>query len=411
MPQLKRNVFPDDTVILVGMSSMHQETVTIQNAIDKLAAKGGGHVVIPAGIWHTGRLILKSNIDLHLNKGAYLHFSGNVKDYLPVVLTRNEGVDIFSLGAMIYANGADNIGLTGEGHLVAPKRDCEIYKRHFVGDNEDFFSVPLKKRIFDGKNGTKVFMPEFFGPINCTNVLVEGVTFDKSIFWNICPTYCKNVIIRGVTVRSTGLGRTDGIDIDSSVNTLVEYCTLDCGDDCFTMKAGRGRDGFVRNRPTENVVIRHCKTLHGAGCITIGSETAGMVRNVYVYDCEADSTTRGFYIKSRRTRGGGGENCWFENIRLRNIRTAAFCWDMLGSSRYMGNLAHRYPVRKVDELTPVFRNMHFKDIRVESCDMLITATGLPERPITDVTMENIISANKEIKLQDVDSTSFKIDLK
>ena len=397
--QFSRNVFPDYTKKVRKSKNAGR---AIQAAIDKVAAKGGGHVVIPEGVWQTGRLILRSNVDLHLEEGAELHFSGEVKDYLPVVLTRNEGIDLYSLGAMIYANGEENIAVTGKGKLVAPSRQCELSRRQYHSVVEGIEDKPLEERIFDGSNGEDIYMPEFFGPINCKNVLVEGVTFEKSIFWNICPTYCEGIIIRGVTVSSAGIGRTDGIDIDSSRDALIEYTTLDCGDDCFTLKSGRGKDGFRKARPTENVVIRHCKVIGGAGGITIGSETAAMVRNVYAYDCEMENPSRAFYIKTRRPRGGGGENCWFEDIRIKSVKSCVFGFDMLGSSKYVGDLAKRYPPQPVTEMTPVFRNMHFKNITVDSCEQLVTAIGLPESPITNVTLDNITSPCHKMKLQDVD---------
>lgn len=89
----------------------------------------------------------------------------------------------------------------------------------------------------------KCFYRKTIAPINCKNVLIEGVTLDQGLYWNIVPQYCENVIIRGVTVTSFGHGRTDGIDVESSRNVLIEYCSLDCSDDCYTIKSGRGEDG------------------------------------------------------------------------------------------------------------------------------------------------------------------------
>lgn len=102
----------------------------IQTAIDKLPDMGGGTVVIPAGPWETGRIELKSNVNLHLSDGAELHFSGLIRDYLPVVFTRDEGIEIYSLGACIYAHKAENIALTGNGKLIGASTDCEIYQNN-----------------------------------------------------------------------------------------------------------------------------------------------------------------------------------------------------------------------------------------------------------------------------------------
>ena len=409
MPQLQRPAFPARTLSITktGAKQKKLSTAAIQKAIDQLAKKGGGTVIVPAGSWLTGRIELKSNINLRLEEGAELNFSGDIKDYLPCVPTRNEGVDVISMGAMVYANGAENIALTGKGKLIAPARDCQMMKQAMGGVKEELQKLPLEQRVFDGSNGGQVCLPQFFGPINCKNILVEGVTFMKSIFWNIVPVYCENIIIRGVEVWSHGMGRTDGIDIDSSVNALIEYTTLDCGDDCFTLKSGRGMDGKLKNRPTENVVVRHCTVKRGVGGMTIGSETAAVVRNVYMHDCVMENPRSGFYFKTRRPRGGGGENMWFERIHIVNTPGSAISWDMLGSAMYVGKMAQRHPTPAVNELTPFYRNMHFKDIRVDNCKTLIKATGLPESPIEDVTFENIQSDNRLILLQDVGKMSFK----
>ena len=93
----------------------------------------------------------------------------------------------------------------------------------------------VEERIFDGKNGVPVFLPMTVAPINSKNILIEGISIKDPIFWNLVPQYCDNIIIRGVKVEST-LGRTDGIDIESSTNALIEYTTIECGDDCFTIK-------------------------------------------------------------------------------------------------------------------------------------------------------------------------------
>ena len=409
MPQLQRPAFPARTLSITktGAKQKKLSTTAIQKAIDQLAKKGGGTVIVPAGSWLTGRIELKSNINLRLEEGAELNFSGDIKDYLPCVPTRNEGVDVISMGAMVYANGAENIALTGKGKLIAPARDCQMMKQAMGGVKEELQQLPLEQRVFDGSNGGQVCLPQFFGPINCKNILVEGVTFMKSIFWNIVPVYCENIIIRGVEVWSHGMGRTDGIDIDSSVNALIEYTTLDCGDDCFTLKSGRGMDGKLKNRPTENVVVRHCTVKRGVGGMTIGSETAAVVRNVYMHDCVMENPRSGFYFKTRRPRGGGGENMWFERIHIVNTPGSAISWDMLGSAMYVGKMAQRHPTPAVNELTPFYRNMHFKDIRVDNCKTLIKATGLPESPVEDVTFENIQSDNRLILLQDVGKMSFK----
>ncbi len=409
MPQLQRPQFPRRTlsIIKTGAKERSLSTAAVQKAIDKLARQGGGTVIVPRGEWLTGRITLRSNINLHLEEGAELHFSGEISDYQPAVLTRNEGIDLHSLGAMIYARGEENIAITGSGRLIAPSTNCEIYGRGIGGVPAEIAAKPLSERIFNGDDAQKVFLPTFFGPVECTNVLVEGVTFEQSLFWNIAPVYCKNVIIRHCTVNAFGHGRTDGIDIDSSENVLIEHVTLDCGDDCIALKAGRGSDGMQRRRPTQNIVIRHCHILRGVGGIAIGSETAAMVRNVYATDVVMEQAKSPFFIKTRRPRGGGGENMWFENIHIMSSTTAAILFDMLGSATYVGAAAQRLPAPDVTELTPSFRNFTFKDVQIDSCPMLIKIKGLPESPVEGVTLDNISAPNAMMQLNDVGTITIK----
>ena len=221
------------------------------------------------------------------------------------------------------------------------------------------------------------------------------------------PVYCENTIIRGVTVSSHGHGRTDAIDIDSSVNSLIEYTTLDCGDDCFTLKAGRGDDGVDRACPTENVVIRHCTVKRGVGGITIGSETAGMVRNVYATDVTMEAPKFPIYIKTRRPRGGGCDNIWLEKLHIKSCSGTAINFDMLGSRRWVGNLADRLPARPIGKLTPKFANLTFKDVTIDECKTLINAKGLPEQPIENLTLDNVKAPTMRMTLQDVGKITIK----
>ena len=170
MPQLQRPEFHGQTVTVEMNTDMN--TRNIQSAIDNISQAGGGTVVIPAGEWQTGRIELKSHVNLHLSEGCVLRFSGEIKDYLPVVFTRDEGIEIYSLGAFIYAHDAEHIALTGRGHIVGPSTNCEIYQNNkekalnievIVKNGE----MALKDRIFDGKkNNGEVFLPKTIAPIN-----------------------------------------------------------------------------------------------------------------------------------------------------------------------------------------------------------------------------------------------------
>ena len=405
MPQLQRLNISGKKVI-VKMAKNGMSTRAIQTAIDKASKQGGGKVVIPAGQWQSGRIELKSNVELHLEEGCELNFSGKIEDYLPVVFTRDEGFEIMSLGAFIYANEAENIALTGKGKIVGPSIDCEIYQinKDKALNIEKLVTAdtPMSERVFDGKqrNG-EVFLPKSVAPIRCKNVLIEGITIDQSLYWNVVPQYCENVVIRGVTVNSYGHGRTDGIDVESSKNVLVEYCSLDCQDDCYTMKSGRNEEGVRVGIPTENVVVRYCLAQRGAGGIVCGTEVAGGVKNIYCHDCVFDGTDQAFRIKTLRPRGGGVENLLVERVRA-NVKDYAFFCDMLGSIKWGGELAKRLPAREINKYTPDFNTVTINNVVIENCRQLVFALGLPERPLRNVLFSNV-KANCEqfVKMRDV----------
>lgn len=400
--------FPSRSVT-VKMKKKGVSTKNIQRAIDEMSAQGGGTVIIPSGIWSTGRITLKSHVNLHLSDGCELHFSGKIKDYQPIVFTRDEGIEIYSLGAFIYANGQENIALTGKGKIVGPSTDCEIYQQnraHCLNIEQIVGEKPLEDRRYDGVKVKEVFLPKTISPINCKNVFIEGVTLQQGLYWNVVPQYCDNVIIRGVTVESFGHGRTDGIDIESSSNVLIEYCSLDCQDDCYTMKSGRGWDGLRVNRPTENVVVRHCLAKRGSGGIVCGTEVAGNVKNVYVTDCVFQGTDQAFRFKSRRTRGGGIQDIYVERVRA-NVTHTGFYIDLLGEVKWMGDLSKRLPARPVTKYTPKFQNIIIHDVEVESQKQLIFIHGLPEQPVKNAFFGNVEATCKTIG-ELVDATGFSL---
>ena len=406
MPQLEKPTFPAYTLNItsVGAKPGKKATKDIQQAIDRVSKRGGGTVVVPAGIWNTGRIILKSNVNLNLQEGAELHIGGEIEDFLPAVFTRVEGIEVMSSGGFIYAFNAENIALTGKGKIVGPKESTPVRTAKSPSGVVEIAidqTAPVKDRIYDGHQGRYFYKPKSICLVECQNVLIEGITIERSVTWNVTPIYCDGVIIRGITVNSVGIPTGDGIDIESSRNVLIEYSTLNNGDDCFTMKSGRDKDGIRVNRPTENVVVRYCLSEAGHGAITTGSETAGWIRNIYLHDCIFDGTDRGFRFKTRRPRGGGVENIFYERV-LMNIRRHAVEWDLLGSRTYVGKLADRLPKLPITELTPVYRNIFFRDVKVNTLENFIVAKCIPEVPLTNVVMENLdITCGKSIRMSDV----------
>lgn len=412
MPQLQAPIFPDFIVNMKdkGIAPESLLSPILNQTIEEVSKRGGGTVVVPAGHWKSGRIVLKSNVNLHIADGAIIEFGGKAEDYLPAVFSRHEGIEIMGPAAFIYANNENNIAVTGKGKIIGPGLDAEIRKRPngaSVVEKDIPWEMPVAQRIYDGMEGRTFYRPKTISPINCTNVLIEGIHIERSVLWNVVPIYCENVIIRGITVNSTEVPSGDGIDIESCKNVLIEYCTLNCGDDCFTLKAGRAEDGLRVGKPTENVVIRHSLSKHGHGGITWGSETAGIIKNVYVHDCVFNGTRAGLRFKTRRNRGGGADGVWAERLRMINVGNA-FTWDLLGSAMYMGELAARYPERAVNRLTPDVKNIHVKDFVVEGANWLIAANGIPEIPFNHVMIENANVKTKQLVRSLNDAKNFTV---
>ncbi|MEQ8241197.1 MAG: glycoside hydrolase family 28 protein [Cyclobacteriaceae bacterium] len=410
MPAFRKPSFPDRTINLREVVNKTSVLITpsLNEAIAELSKKGGGTMIIPKGTWKSGRIVLKSNVNLHFETGAIIRFSTDVKDYQPAVFTKVESLELMSLGACIYANNEDNIAITGKGRLIGPFGG-EIKERAYLEPIESLTDLNLlaEDRIHDGSQEDWIFPPKFISPINCTNVYLEGFSLENTAFWNIVPIYCDGVIIRGVSVNSIGIPRGDGIDIESSRNVLIEYCTLNTGDDCIALKAGRGEDGLKVNRPTENVVIRHCLAQKGHGGVTCGSETAGVIRNLYVHDCVFDGTGVGIRFKTRRPRGGGGENLYYNRIRM-NIEYTVIKWDMLGTPAYVGELAERLPALPVNELTPFYRDINITNIIVERGTHFLKILGIPESPMTNLVIDNAdVKSENLIIIHDAENVAIK----
>lgn len=398
MPQLKYPQFPDYSVCIKDKGAKVGKLITnlVNQLIMETSQKGGGKVVIPAGKWKSGRIVLKSNVNLYLEDGAEIEFSGDPKDYLPSVYTMHEGRQIMGAGSFIYACNEENIAITGKGHIYGPSMNLPIRKiSNSIAWIEKEFPEMTEQRIFDGMEGRRFFAPKVIAPIKCKGVLIEGMTIERCMFWNVNPILCENVIIRGVTVNSVGIPSGDGVDITCCKNVLVEYCTMNCGDDCYAVKGGRDEEGARMGIPTDNVIIRYCLAKAGHGGLTTGSETGGGIKNIYAYNCVFDGTDMPLRFKTRRPRTGITENIFYENLRIKNVNTT-FVWDLLGSRYFVGELADRLPLRPVTPFTPTVRNVHVKNFIVESANRFISARGIPELPIDNVIIEEGAVKCKEL---------------
>ncbi len=390
-PRLDRPSFPDRRTDITGYGAIEggavNNTAAVNGAIDACHAAGGGMVAIPAGVWLTGPIVLKSNVNLHLERDAELRFSTDFDDYLPAVRTRWEGMDCLNFSPLIRAAGRNNIAITGrgtlngQGHAWWPWSKTQrpvaqrLYEMAIPG-------TPIEQRHIAEFGGLR---PCFIEPFECTNVFIEGVRIIDGPFWTIHPTYCENVIIRGVSIETRG-PNTDGVNPDSSRNVLIEYTDTDTGDDCVVIKSGLNEDGWRAGRASENIVVRHCRTARGHGGVVIGSEMSGDVRNVFATHCVFHGTARGLRIKTMPGRGGIIENITFQNIWMDRIRDEAVLINL------------RYSMSTLEPLTdtpPIVRNVNVSNITCADAARAVVIRGLAESPVRDVRFNNLKLTTRE----------------
>lgn len=342
-------------------------TAAFRAAIQACAAAGGGRVVVPEGRWLTGPIHLRSNVNLHVGRGATVAFSQDPEDYLPAVFTRWEGMEMMGYSPLIYAFEQENVAVTGEGTLDGQGDETHwwpwkgAWKAHpewAHGDTQKAArdrlgqmveaGVPVEERVF----ATGSFLrPQFIQPYRCRNVLVEGVTILRSPMWEIHPVLCTNVTVRGVQVRTHGPNN-DGCNPESCRDVLIEGCVFDTGDDCIAIKSGRNADGRRIGVPSENIVIRGCRMKEGHGGVTLGSEISGHVRNVFVEDCEMDSPhlDRALRFKNNALRGGILENVYMRDVRVGQVADAVLSVDLY------------YEEGQAGPFVPVVRNVEMRDV-------------------------------------------------
>jgi polygalacturonase len=451
MPQVAETAFTANTVTITQYGGTAggkvKNTEAFKKAIEDLSKKGGGKLVVPRGIWLTGPIELKSNINLHVEEGAFLIFSKDKDDY-PLVDVSFEGLNTVRCQSPISARNASNIAITGKGvidgsgdvwravkkgklaesewkQIVASggilsedKKTwypSESYKKGF--ESSSSFNVPDKISKDELKTVKDFLRPVMVSLVGCDKVLLDGPTFQNSPAWNLHPLMCTNVILRNLTVRNPWFSQNgDGVDLESCKNVLIYDNTFDVGDDAICIKSGKDEDGRKRGMPTENVIIKNNVVYHGHGGFVIGSEMSGGARNIQVSDCTFIGTDIGLRFKTTRGRGGIVENIYIKNIDMINIPTQVIGFNMFyeGSSPVLedgqkqeGNKAPE-KVYPVTEETPIFRNIYFKNINAVNSYEAITLNGLAEMNLKNIVIEDSqFDTKKALTIVDADSITLK----
>ncbi len=420
LAQIKAPAFPDRDFSVADYGAVADgttsNTAAFRAAIEACSAAGGGRVVVPEGNYFSGPIYLESNVNLHLQKGSRILFSTNPDDYLPLVFTRWEGVELMNYSPLVYAFEEENIAITGEGVLdgQADASNWWTWKgqgrygwkegmphQNQPASRDQLFEmaekgVPVEERRFGSGHYLR---PQFVQPYRCNNVLIEGVTIVNSPMWILNPVLCNNVTIQGVTVESQG-PNSDGCDPESCKNVLIRECFFNTGDDCIAIKSGRNADGRRINVASENIVIQNCSMANGHGGVVIGSEISGGARNIWAENCKMNSPEldRALRIKTSSMRGGVVENVYLRNIEVGQVAEQVIRVNMFyeDSGAFM----------------PTVRNIHVENMTVENGGKVgVLLEGYEQSPVTGIYLENVtiksvavpykFSNVKEISFEDV----------
>ncbi|OAM90960.1 glycoside hydrolase family 28 protein [Termitidicoccus mucosus] len=401
LARIKAPVFPDRDFVVTDvkfgakLGGTHDNTAAIAKAIAACHAAGGGRVVVPAGLFLTGAIHLKSNVNLHVSEGATLLFSSDPTAYLPVVFMRWEGIECMNYSPLIYAFEQENIAITGKGTLdggasldnwwgwtkhgnskrppgTPAPTGASTRRLGVMSDN----NTPVTERIFgDGYH----LRPPFVQPNRCKNILIEDVTIVRSPFWELNPVLCENITVRGVQISSHGPNN-DGCDPDSCRDVLIENCFFDTGDDCIAIKSGRNEDGRRVNVPSENLIIRNCVMKDGHGGVVIGSEVAAGCRNVFVENCVMDSPNlnRALRFKSNARRGGVVENVHMRNVTIGQVDETILSIDFTYQEGADGPYA------------PAVRNVSLENVTGKKSPRVLRIVGFKGAIADDIRFKNCV---------------------
>lgn len=424
LPKVTQPLFGKDTISILRFGAKGDgitlNTISINDAIDACSKKGGGVVLVPGGLWHTGPIEMKSNVNLHLLRDAVLLFTTDFDQY-PLVEGIYEGRRSARNQSPIYGNNLVNIAITGKGvidgngdvwRMVGRDRltESEWKKKVASGGliNEDgsLWYPSAKTKLAHETKRTNTLEPgqtlkdfesikDYLRPNlvvfnNCKRVLLEGVTFQNSAAWCLHPIMCEDLTVRNIFVKNPDYAQNgDGIDVESCKNVLIEGSTFDVGDDGICIKSGKDEEGRKRGKPTENVIVRNNIVYKGHGGFVIGSEMSGDARNIFVYDCTFMGTDNGLRFKTARGRGGVVENIYVKNIYMKDIVRDAILFDMYYFTRPPAK-NEEVVVPAVTEATPQFRNFHISNIVCNGADRGIFMRGLPEMSVQQIFLNDMV---------------------
>ncbi len=363
-----------------------KDTVAVQKAIDDCTAgKGGGTVEVPAGTFVIAPILLKSNMTLHLQKGATLLGSPDIPDFPKGTFARHPTIQ-----PLVSSLNAENITINGEGTIDG---NGHVWWEYIRGARDAGVLGNARPRpmlvVFD----------------HSKHIKMEGVTVQNSGFWQIVPYYADDLVFRNIRVLAPHSPNTDAIDPFSSSNIVIDHVFASVGDDNVAIKSGEinspGPDA-----PSKNITITDCTFENGHG-VSIGSEVAGGVQNVHVERVSFKGTDQGIRIKSNRDRGNDISNISFKDITMDGVKTSILISEYYPKAMPDGPVA----AAEVQRLTPHFHNIRIENVKSINSAWAGVIVGLPESHVVDIELKNVdIQATKgfQVGYADVKTDGFKV---
>lgn len=335
--------------------SVTVNTSAIQKAIDTCHQKGGGVVLVPKGVFVTGTIRMKSNVELRIDSGAILKGSSNLSEYPQITPAIRNYTDNYVQRSLIYAEGVHHIAFTGKGTI-----DFNGLAPVFVNSSNRAYGF----RIYDSRH-----------------VRYEDLTLINSAFWMMHNCLLDTVTIRNLTITNHCYGNQDGINLDLCSNVLVENCNVDSNNNPIVLKG-------TSTRSCANVEVRNCTLATYSRAIKIGTETQGFFKNIYIHDCVVKKSTRGPLnldakcgINLAIVDGGGMDGVTIENIQLEAITPIVI---------RLGNMARKHEPNAPTPGVGYVKNIRLKNI-VATATSNITShiTGIPGHQPENIILENV----------------------
>jgi DNA sulfur modification protein DndE len=438
MPSVEQPTFPDKIFSIKDFGAVGDgqtlNTSAFAKAMNACVDAGGGKVVVPAGLWLTGPIELKSNINLVVERGALIQFTGDRTQY-PII--QMPGSSSFMVAPPIYGGKLKNVAITGEGIIDGAGESWRPLKKSKATEPQwkqftktgvvssdgqiwwpskeamegEAYLKKLKKEKPDATAEDYLPARDFMRPkmvviSSSDKLLIEGVTIRNSPSFVFYPNNCTNLTMRRVNIFNEYWAQNgDGIDISACKNVLIYKCNVSAGDDGICMKSSSSKDPNIAR--LENIVIAGCDVYHAHGGFVIGSNTDGGMNNIFVNDCNFIGTDIGIRVKSNAGRGGLVHNIFIKNIFMSDIVNEAVLFDTYYEDVAAGKNAKDVKATGTDKV-PQFQDFYISDVFCRGAKTAISITGLPQMPVQKVHFDNmVISADKGYEFKDAKDIDFK----